>query len=147
MSFYTTIEGRIKYGCLEDLNASVKFLYQNLYLKYDKFIDETGEFINQEVEKDIDVENLQINIPYGYYRNLTRFFDQLLENSVSHHVVWTSTDGCFCGECITDGKKTSFNDLAKWVTTYDAPDPETQFDEYCIWMSDIENMFFETYGE
>lgn len=145
MSFYTTIQGQITYQNKEDFDKVVSFLKQNEWIKDNRFIGETEGLAP---DYDINEKDLIIIIPHGYYRNLARIFNKLFECGKGK-IIATSTDGIFEGYVIIDGKETVYNlnDWAKENAEYGSPDFEDDFDAYCEWMRDVENAFFEKFGD
>jgi len=148
MSFYATITGEITYQKKENFNKAYYFLRDNGWIKNNKFVNEDDDFVSTEIENDINEKELTITIPYGHYRNLARIFNKLFKGGTGK-IVATSTDGCFEGYIIVDGKETVYNlnDWAKENIENDAPDSEKDFDAYCEWMTDVENAFFEQFGD
>ena len=146
MSFYATIQGQITYQNKEDFDKVVAFLRQNEWVKDDRFIGETENLVSG--YKDINEKELTIAIPYGHYRNLARVFNEIFKGGAGK-IVATSTDGVFEGYVIIDGKETVYNlnDWAKENIETKAPDYEEDFDAYCEWMTDVENAFFEQFGD
>jgi hypothetical protein len=146
MSFYATIQGEITYQKKKDFSRIYKFLKKNKWIKDNRFIGETKNSISG--YKDIDEKEKIITIPYGHYRNLARIFNKFFEGGEGR-IIATSTDGCFEGYIIINGKETVYNlnDWAKENIEDDPPDYEEDFDVYCEWMSKVENTFFEQFGD
>lgn len=149
MSFYARITGEINYADQSRLDAAVNRLIEDGWLRVadKKFVDEDDEVGTSES----DVDGLCLYIPLGLYHNLTRALDDMVKGCASAHVVWTSTDGCFCGG-VYEGEKETNYDLDKWAKEnlkpedQMPPDSKTDFDAYCEWMEMVEEEFFSAYG-
>lgn len=143
MSFYATIDGFLKYYDKNKFNTALDILKESGAVdSSNRFNDESGQ-VGEDNETYIDFNNLVITIPFAYYRGLSRVLDMIPIEKC--HIVVTSTDGCFLGWVITDGKTQEF-DLNLFGEQYvGAPcDPDEDFDEYCEWQSEVEMRFFET---
>lgn len=115
MSFYSVVQGSVKYPNKETFNEIVESLKKCGWLdEKGYFVDECGNQIRDTInDPDISEEHLTINIPIAHYRNLSRF-DFFTTPEVKGAIVGTSTDGCFAGWTIEDGKETNY-DLEKWA--------------------------------
>jgi len=144
MSMYCTISGSISYEKQEDFDKALSLLQVGGWLKDGFILDEMGTRISEEA--DVDISGRAIRIPLFHYRNLGGFLDKLFVGGKGE-VIWTSTDGCFDGGFIIDGKEISY-DLTKWAKENmpeedaDPPD-ENDFDSYCEWQQEVEQTFFE----
>lgn len=93
MSFYAYLTGTVEYSSKEDFNKIVNQLKKEGYIENDKFIDETGDEIT--ACKNIDEKNLKIEIPFCFYRNLSRF--NFRPGAKNLYIKGASIDGCFEG--------------------------------------------------
>lgn len=148
MSQYITVDGYIEYADEAAFQLAVAVLRRGFWIDDEGwFIDENGEQIGD--EPSVDDDNWIIEIPRAYYRNLGSVLDEILFGS-THHIVWTSTDGCFDGGVIIDGKEQtcSLERFArKWMPDEDKrpPDPEIDPEEYLAWQERVEIMFLAKY--
>lgn len=153
MSFYATIDGEITYRDQAALDAVVKMLTDGGWFRESNFVDETGGVIH---EHESDIDGLTLNIPWAVHRNLTYAFKQMLAGAVSHHIVWSSTDGCFEGGVLKDGSEPGGRsevtyDLVKWakdnMDEEDADPPSVDDHEnYSEWQVTVQNAFHEEMG-
>lgn len=148
MSFYATITGQIKYANQQHFNAVVADLIQCGWADHSGyFLDELNHRISE--EPNIDFGERVINLPLYTYRNLSRF--EFFKTGCTGYTIGTSTDGCFEGWVITSNDKDfpteiSF-DLTEWAKEQEleeAPDPNEDFENYCLWMADVEESFHQT---
>ncbi len=146
MSTYFTVCGQLKYKSPEALNEAKKFLVGIQQMNEDGFfLDE----LNNPISDKSDIDGLFLDIPQFHYRNLARYVDEMFKGATGK-IVWTSTDGMFDGGVIVDGAEICY-DLRKWALDNgefetDIPDFDKEFDEYCEWMAEVEQDFFEQNG-
>ena len=148
MSFYAAISGSITYERREDFDAACRFLTENGWLEKNGLIDAAGE-----VQEGTGVDRDKRSLNLGYcvvYRNLACDLAVLFQGGRGT-VVWTSTDGCFDGGVVTDGKETLY-DLERWAEEHlgmTMPDLDESEDEHnAAWLDaalDVEDAFHERY--
>jgi len=149
MSTYTTIQGEITYPDKVRLHDVVADLTNSGWMQDEKFIDECGNIVDESTESDID--GLTLRIPYSLYRNLSYHLDEIIKGTTGK-LVWTCSDGCFEGGVYTDGKETHY-ELELWASgnmpeeDSIAPDINEDFDNWSIWVQDVEQSFHEEYME
>ncbi len=144
MSVYITMQGHIQFSSQADLDAAVKSLTDNGWIKDGRFTDEADEPYNDQPAAD----GLFLTFPYGLYRNIGTEVERLAKGNKGE-IVWTCTDGMFQGGTIMDGVET-LTDLEKWAKEEaNAGDDDmvnpgaTDFDAYAEWMQYVENAFME----
>ena len=155
MSTYFSCKAKIKYLNREAFDKAIALLVEGGWLKANGLFqgESGGNEVEYEVGGCVAEKSLTIQIPYGYYRNLARFFsaDKLFAGAAPNSkAVWTSTDGIFSGGICTN--EIGFNeqtvDLTEWWSQQgeddeEVPDADEDFDEYCAWQSEVEAAFFE----
>mgnify|MGYP006191386813 CR=1 FL=1 len=111
MSTYATMQGQIKFATLEKLEKCLKEVFNwSGWIVDDNFLDETGDIIKSNV---VDRENLIIEVPYGFHRNLLHHLEKLPQyGSVTGK--WVSNDGMFSGGNLDGSGEV---DLNKWAKT------------------------------
>lgn len=148
MSFYATIAGAIKYDAQADFEAAVGILKDDGWLDdEDYLVDEVGSRITEH-KPNVDHRKRAIRFPLENYRNLARVLENLFRGGTGK-VVWASTDGCFDGGVIVDGKETAY-DLQTWNQSKGGdppPDVDTQLDEFIQWQEQIQEAFFRQLGD
>jgi len=145
MSFYAAISGSITYERPEDFDAACRFLAENGWLRGDALVDEAGE-----TQKGAGVDHNKRLIDLGrcvVYRNLAYYLDVLFQGGRGT-AVWTSIDGCFDGETITDGVKTACK-LEKWAKEQlgvTMPNPDEDIDAWIDAAFDVQEEFHKRYA-
>ena len=147
MSFYATIQAELSYEKQEDFDKALDILRQGPWIN-DKgvFIDECDTPLTE--ESTINSETREIDIPCFHYRNLSWFLDDLVVGAKGW-ALWSSTDGCFEGGEYEekDGKLVETTvDLEEWAKEHveePMPNNAEEPDEYCEWMSDVEQQWME----
>lgn len=152
MSTYFTMTGQITYQDRADFNNAVRFLQDNKWMDDKGFLHSEAMTHNLTETPNIDPIALVLTIPLFLYRNLG-YKDNLnvLFKGGTGKVVWTSTDGCFEGGVVTEDKETH-HDLEKWWDEQGddgepKPDPDEDIDGYTQWQQEVEEAFFDTYGD
>ena len=157
MSTYLTMEGFLTFPNQEALNNAVAMLQQGGWLRKDGvFQDECRDAMefSDPLTEAIDQESLELNFPYGLYRNIGPTLDQIYPGTTGK-VVWTCTDGCCCAGVIENGKETVTHDLEKWgkenvavpdeIAAALATGGRAGDDEYhqhwAEWMTEVERVF------
>ena len=147
MSFYASIEAHLTFNTQADFDTAVKTLTEGGWMKDGHLLTETGEILSE--EPDINEATKELRIPCFHYRNLSRLLDELTKNSTGW-AIWTSTDGCFDAGLYQDGKETTY-DLSDWAKKnpdlFDDDDavepPQEDFEDWCEWAANVEQIFFE----
>jgi hypothetical protein len=139
MSTNATIQGLVTYKTKYRIREVVESLTENGWMKDSRFV---------EGHSDSDVNGLTLRIPYGCYRNLIRRLDFIVHDCQCARIVWTSTDGMFHGG-VFDGERETTYELSQWAMDNigkEPPNPDDDFQEYCEWMSEVENAFHGEFG-
>ncbi len=144
MSTYCTITGEIKYQDISAYQEAIDFLKRGHWLseKNQFFIDEAGNDVHDEVT--VNADELTIQIPRAYYRNLGGHLETLQKGSVWSELTWATTDGQYQGGFIHSGKETVV-DLEKWAKE---PEQEEELGEWideCEFVNDVVELFMDTY--
>lgn len=151
MSVYSVIQGSITYPNQERLNAVVDMLTERGTMKDGMFVNEIGgRFSDDEC-----INGFVLTIPIGNYRNFVHLLDEISKDTISY-IVWTITDGQFCGGIIENGKdKIQYEDLTKWAKAHELEPPTkeesakdgTDFDVDMVeWINEVEEEFHEYYS-
>lgn len=141
MSFYSTMQGEIKYEDRASFEGVLIRLRQGGWVEGDSFVDETGSKMT-DGSTQIDPEALTIRIPLFCHRNLSRvdFFPE----GAKGYLVGASSDGCFTGWVIEDGQEQTY-DLDEWASENEMrpkPDEDEDWDAANDWRDDVIQEFF-----
>lgn len=152
MSFYATIQGKIKYNTVEAFQNALNLLKKGFWVNENNFwIDEANETFGE--DNNIDIENLTITIPYNLYRNMSRIIGKTcfdgspgLFTEGTGLIVWASIDGCYSGGVIKDGIETEY-DLKDWGIRNSNGDevPDENSDDFVDWIIQVEGDFINTF--
>jgi len=144
MTFYAPVSGSITYERQEDFDAACQFLAENGWLRGDALVDESGAIPDS---AGIDRDKRRIDLGHCVvYCNLARHLDVLFRGGRGT-VVWTSIDGCFDGETITDGVKTACK-LEKWAKEQlgvTMPNSDEDIDAWIDAAFDVQEEFHKRY--
>lgn len=130
MSFYATLHGAVKCHDPKEFNRLIDRLEAGGWLKYGKFTAETGEFIR--ATPCVDYTNMEIEIPLGDHRNLTRV-DFFAHPTTEGAIFGSSLDGVEI--CWVDGPPaTSIPEmpLTLFAAEDEAPTGEPDSEQYCM---------------
>ena len=123
MSHYATMTGMIKCPDLADLEGLVSRLTEGGWMIGECFVDEEDEKINYHQNTDVyyGFADLLVAIPFGLYRNLTRFQFFPTGTKRKGYVIVFSTDGCFDGYLYGPGLDVPRLDM-DWFAEDDRPE-------------------------
>ena len=142
MSHYATMVGMIRCPDRADLGDLRSKLTEYGWMTNDCFVDEDDEKINDQDNTDVlcgPFENV-IFIPFGWYRNLSRFPFFPAGTKRKGYVIAFSTDGCFDGYLYGPGFDVPKLDM-DWFSEHDRPDIN-DLEEILVYQNSAMDEFF-----
>lgn len=138
MSTYATIQGTLQFDKKEAYDKVVHTLMSQGWMdSAGKWRNEIGDQIGDD---GLYPNELKINIPLGYYRNLIHILDSILAETSAASGKWASSDGMFTGGYFGDEEEI---DLKQWAIEQDFEEPpdDDDFENMSIWMDEVINYF------
>lgn len=149
MSVYATIRGELKFNSKESFEKAKAILEEGGWIEDSHWRDEVGEDLGPAYQED----QLRIEIPQFYHRNLLHILDQLTALSSYYDILWASTDGMFDGGVISSGENTTVK-LEEWAKNNGIEKPDQMEDDQggmsddaLNWQEEVIQAFMEDPGD